>query len=57
MHPFQALEAYRKAVNPNAKLIVCAMTPSQFSIANPKDTGMLDIAGFSTSTPSVISNF
>ena len=57
IHPFQALEAYRKAVNPNAKLIVCAMTPSQFSIANPSDSGMLDIAGFSTSTPNVISNF
>ena len=57
IHPFQALEKYRKAINPNAKLIVCAMTPTNFSIANPNDEGMLDICGFDTATPNVISQF
>lgn len=57
IHPFQALEKYRKAINPNAKLIVCAMTPTNFSIANPADEKMLDICGFDTSTPNIISKF
>jgi 60 kDa SS-A/Ro ribonucleoprotein len=33
------------------------MTPTQFSIADPNDAGMLDVAGFDTSTPQVISEF
>jgi len=57
IHPFQALERYRNEINPDAKLIVCAMTPGSFSIANPNDTGMIDIAGFDTATPKIISEF
>lgn len=57
VHPVQALNLYRKKINPDAKLIVCAMTPTKFSIADESDTGMLDIAGFSTTTPKIISEF
>lgn len=55
--PDQALAEYRRKFNPNAKLIVCASSSSGFSIADPKDAGMLDCVGFSSATPSVISGF
>lgn len=57
-HPSQALAEYRiKMKKPNAKMIVLATSPSPFTIADPKDPGMLDIAGFDTSIPTVISSF
>jgi len=57
-HPFQVLERYRKERNkPEAKLIVMAMTPTNFSIANPEDPGMFDVVGFDASVPRVISEF
>ncbi|MHC4311230.1 MAG: TROVE domain-containing protein [Planctomycetota bacterium] len=57
VHASQALRNYRKKSGIPAKLVVCAMTPTQFSIADPEDAGMLDVAGFDTSTPQVISEF
>ena len=55
--PDQALRDYRKMYNKNAKLIVLATSSTQFSIANPDDPGMLDICGFSSDVPSLVSNF
>lgn len=58
MHPYQALEQYRKKMNkPNAKLIVVGMTATGFSIANPDDKGMLDVVGFDTAAPEVMNMF
>jgi 60 kDa SS-A/Ro ribonucleoprotein len=58
IHPFQALRQYREKMNkPQAKLIVCAMTASPFTIADPTDAGMLDVVGFDTQTPKFISEF
>ena len=57
IHPSQALREYRKRLNPKARLVVCATTPTQFSIADPKDAGMLDIAGFSSDVPEIIGQF
>lgn len=58
VHPFQALRQYRQKMGrPNAKLIVCAMTATNFSIADPTDAGMLDVVGFDTATPRFISEF
>ena len=57
IHPFEALKEYRRTVNPEAKLIVCAVTPTSFSIADPDDAGMLDIAGFDSNVPNIISDF
>ena len=58
IHPFQALKAYRHdSGRPEAKLVVVGMTSNGFSIADPSDPGMLDVVGFDTSTPSVISEF
>jgi 60 kDa SS-A/Ro ribonucleoprotein len=33
------------------------MVANRFTIADPTDAGMLDIVGFDTSTPEVISGF
>lgn len=57
-HPFQALTAYRREMNkPEAKLIVVAMTATNFTIADPSDPGMLDIAGFDTAAPGLMAEF
>jgi 60 kDa SS-A/Ro ribonucleoprotein len=55
--PYEALRQYRKTINPNAKLVVVGMTSTGFTIADPKDGGMLDVVGFDSSAPAVISNF
>lgn len=57
-HPFQALSAYRREMNkPEAKLIVVAMEATRFSIADPSDPGMLDVAGFDAAAPSLMAEF
>jgi len=56
-HPSQALKKYRKEMGINAKMIVCGMTATNCSIADPNDPGMLDIAGFDSATPRLISEF
>lgn len=56
-HPSVALRGYRKAFSIDAKLIVWGMTATEFSIADPNDPGMLDIAGFDSSAPAIIAEF
>lgn len=58
IHPFEALKKYRKEMEiPHAKLIVVGMSASKFSIADPTDPGMLDVAGFDSAAPEVMRNF
>ena len=57
IHPAQALDQYRQKMGRNAKLIVCAMTSSSHTIARSGDPNMLDVVGFSTDTPKLISMF
>ena len=57
IHPFQALKEYRNATGINAKLIVVGMVANKFSIADPSDSGMLDVVGFDTATPQLMSEF
>lgn len=57
MHPPQALQKYRKHTGIPAKLIVVSMTANPFSIADPNDAGMMDVIGFDTSVPQVMSDF
>jgi 60 kDa SS-A/Ro ribonucleoprotein len=57
IHPVQALRKYRQAMGIPAKLIVVGMTASKFSIADPKDAGMLDLVGFDASAPAVMGDF
>ncbi|MFC8043219.1 TROVE domain-containing protein [Nocardia sp. NPDC057353] len=56
-HPFQALKQYRREVNPAAKLVVVGMTATGFSIADPSDAGMLDVAGFDAAVPTLLGDF
>jgi 60 kDa SS-A/Ro ribonucleoprotein len=56
-HPMEALRQYRKASGINAKLIVVGITSTGFSIADPNDAGALDVVGFDTAVPQVISSF
>ena len=57
VHPSQALRDYRRAMNIDAKLIVAGMSANSFTIADPADKGMLDIAGFDSNCPNLIRNF
>jgi 60 kDa SS-A/Ro ribonucleoprotein len=57
VHPSQVLKTYRQKTGINAKLIVVGMCSNGFTIADPKDPGMLDVVGFDTATPAVISDF
>ena len=57
IHPVQALRAYRERMGIPAKLVVVGMASNGFSIADPDDAGMLDVVGFDTATPQVISDF
>lgn len=56
-HPVQSLKKYRDAMGRDAKLIVVGMTSTGFTIADPKDRGMLDVVGFSADAPAVMSTF
>ena len=58
MHPSEALKRYREHSNiQDAKLIVVAMTSNGFTIADPDDPGMFDMAGFDSAAPQVIKEF
>jgi len=57
IHPQAALEEYRKATGIDAKLIVVGMTSNCLTIADPKDLNTLNLAGFDTATPRIISDF
>jgi 60 kDa SS-A/Ro ribonucleoprotein len=57
IHPMQALREYREKSGIDAKLIVCGMTATDFSIADPNDSGSMDVVGFDTSAPAAMSAF
>lgn len=57
IHPHQALVEYRQKMGIDAKLVVLAVTPTKFSIADPTDPGMLDIVGFSNDVPTLVTEF
>jgi len=57
VHPVQALRQYRERSGIAARLVVVGMVSNGFSIADPDDSGMLDVVGFDTATPAVIAEF
>ena len=57
IHPFQALKEYRQKMGINAKLGVIAVTSTGFTIADPLDTGSLDVAGFDAAVPNLLADF
>jgi len=56
-HPHVALRDYREKSGIDAKLIVMGTAATRFTIADPKDRGMLDVVGCDTSTPRVVADF
>lgn len=57
IHPHEALRQYRHRTGIDAKLVVVGMIATNFSIADPADPGMLDVAGFDSAVPTLISDF
>ena len=57
IHPAQALRQYRDEYIGNAKAVVVGMTSNGFTLADPNDRGMMDVVGFDTTVPAVISDF
>jgi 60 kDa SS-A/Ro ribonucleoprotein len=57
VHPTQALRQYREKTGIAAQLIVVGTVSNNFTIADPNDGGMLDVVGFDTATPQLISDF
>ena len=58
VQPVEALRAYRAlGLAPDAKLIVVGMAQNEFTIADPSDPGMLDVAGFDAAAPSIMGAF
>jgi 60 kDa SS-A/Ro ribonucleoprotein len=56
-HPVQALQEYRDKMKIPAKLIVVGMVANRFTIADPNDAGMMDVCGFDTSAPQLMTDF
>ena len=56
-HVTVALNEYRKKINPEAKVAVLAFASTGFTIADPEDKGMMDVAGFDASVPDLLRSF
>jgi 60 kDa SS-A/Ro ribonucleoprotein len=57
VQPVQALRSYREKVGVDARLIVVGMVSNGFTLADPRDGGMLDVVGFDTAAPNIIAGF
>jgi 60 kDa SS-A/Ro ribonucleoprotein len=57
IHPAQALQDYREQMGIPAQLIIVGMVSNGFTIADPNDAGMLDVVGFDSAAPQLISDF
>ncbi len=55
--PVQALKQYRDATGIDARLAVFGVSASPFTIADPKDRGMMDFVGFDSNAPRVFADF
>ncbi len=57
VHPFQAMDLYRKHVNPDARLSVVAMTATNHSVVAPWDDKAIDVSGFDAAVPQILADF
>ena len=57
VHPTVALDRYRQTMGVDARLIVVGMTATEFTIADPNRGDMLDMVGFDTAAPGVMTAF
>lgn len=56
-HPVQALKAHQELFGKHSKLIVNGMTATNMSVADSSNPDMLDICGFDSAIPQLISEF
>lgn len=56
-HPCQVLKEYRQRMGIPAKLITVGFTSTGFSIADPNDSGSLDVVGFDAGAPEFMNDF
>jgi 60 kDa SS-A/Ro ribonucleoprotein len=56
-HVVEALNQYRKMINPAAKMAVFSMVANEFTVADPDDLGMMDMIGFSADSPQALREF
>lgn len=57
-HASTALRQFRTRMNKkDCKMVTVGMTATNFTIADPNDPGQLDVVGFDTATPQLISEF
>lgn len=57
VHPHQALRWYRERTGIPARLVVVALTATEFTVADPDDPRSLDVVGLDAATPQLISDF
>lgn len=57
IHPHQALREYREKMGIDARLAVVAMTGTGNTIADPTDPGQLDVSGFDSAVPQLLTDF
>jgi len=57
IHPFVALNTYRRGLNHRVSLITMAFTATSSTIGDTSDPNSLDVVGFDTAVPELISNF
>jgi 60 kDa SS-A/Ro ribonucleoprotein len=56
-HVYQALNQYRQASGIEAKLVVLATEATGHTVADPSDPLQMDIAGFDSAAPQILSEF
>lgn len=56
-HTTKVLEDYRRSINPAARVIVSAMVANGYSVADPTDPGVINVAGFDSSLPTLIAGY
>lgn len=57
IHPHQALAEYRQRMGLDTRLVVVAMTGARNTIADPADPRQLDVSGFDSAVPQLLSDF
>lgn len=57
VQPAMVINRYRKETGIPAKLVVVGTTATKFTVGDPNDPGTLNVAGFDSSIPSIISDW
>lgn len=57
IHPFEALKEYRRKTGIDARMAVLGVQATDFTIADPSDSGMLDFVGFDSNAPRALADF